>query len=288
MSTKLAESAAAKEAWAYVTHVVKHSRSSFLWGMRVLPAKRRRAIYAVYAFSREVDNIADEPGILTAKRRALAGWRQEIGRLYSGVPEHPVTRVLLEPVHSFGLPKEEFIALIDGMETDATPALRMDGIEDLVTYCRRVAGSVGVLCVHIFGSSQPPGPAMAVELGRAFQLTNILRDLAEDAERDRLYVPRSMLEKNDIPLGQPQSVLRHPRMTSVCEELAEMAWRSYAKADELMSDLSWLRMRPPAIMRAMYQPLLGRMEDRGWAQLEEDVRLTGLEKFGLMLRYGLR
>ncbi len=288
MSAQHAAPATTKDQWAHVLRVVKESSSSFLWGMRILPAKRRRAIYAVYAFSREVDNIADGSAPFTAKHEALIEWRKEIDRLYAGTPRHVVTQMLLEPVHMFGLPKEEFIALIDGMETDAAPTLRLAAMDDLLTYCRRVAGSVGVLCVHIFGTSQAPGPAMAVELGQAFQMTNILRDLAEDAARGRLYVPQSILEKHGIPDDCPTAVLRHPGIVAACEELAALAWRSYKKAAEHMSQLGWWRMRPPALMRAIYEPLLRRMERRGWAHFEEDVRLTGLEKLGMILRYGLR
>ena len=277
-----------REAWAHVARVVKQAQSSFIWGMRILPAKRRRAIYALYAFSREVDNIVDEPGDPAVKREALAGWRTEIENLYAGIPSHPVTHVLLKAVDAFELPKEEFAALIDGMETDAAPALRFAGMDNLLTYCRRVAGSVGVLCIHIFGASQAPGPAMAVELGQAFQLTNILRDLAEDAKRNRLYVPQSMLDTYGIPGDCPATALRHPGITAVCENLAALAWRSYNRADELMSQLGWWRMRPPALMRTIYQPLLSRMEQRGWTRLEKDVSMTKLQKTGMILRYGLR
>ena len=159
-----------------MNRVVARSGTSFLWGMRVLPAERRRAMYAIYAFCREVDDIADEPGEVADKRRALAAWREEIDRLYAGRPEWLTTRALQAPVHRFELPREEFLAIIDGMEIDAAPTVRMRRLPDLLDYCRKVAGSVGILSVHTFGVPMHPGPRIAEVLGNALQLTNILRD----------------------------------------------------------------------------------------------------------------
>ena len=126
--------------------------------MRVLPAAGRRAMHAIYAFCREVDDIADEPGEIADKKLALAAWREEIDRLYAGQPEWPTTRALLSSVQRFDLPREEFLAVIDGMEIDAAPVVRMRDLDDLLGYCRKVAGSVGVLSVHAFGVPRHPGP----------------------------------------------------------------------------------------------------------------------------------
>ena len=183
---------------AHVNRVVARSGTSFLWGMRVLPAERRHAMYAIYAFCREVDDIADEPGEVADKRRALAAWREEIDRLYAGRPEWLTTRALQAPVRRFELPREEFLAIIDGMEIDAAPTVRMRRLPDLLDYCRKVAGSVGILSVHTFGVPMHPGPRIAEVLGNALQLTNILRDLKEDAALQRLYVPQEMLDRHGV------------------------------------------------------------------------------------------
>ena len=262
----------------YVLQVVRRSDSSFLWGMRVLPRKRRQALYAVYAFSRSVDDIADGAGPLAQKRAALDRWRSEVDRIYSSCPGHPIGQALMEPVARFELPKAEFMALIDGMETDAAAMVRISTLDELLLYCRRVAGSVGVLSVHVFGARQPQGLEMAIQLGQAFQLTNILRDIVEDARLDRVYLPGALLQKHKVPDAPLPALLQHPNVADVCQELAALAHASYARAETIMRQLNWLRMRPPVLMKAIYKPMLERLDRRGWTRLGESVRLGSLEK----------
>ena len=277
----------APEPWAHVNRVVERSSSSFLWGMRVLPGERRRAMYAIYAFCREVDDIADEPGEIADKRRALAGWREEICRLYAGRPTRPTTRALLGPVHRFSLPQDEFFAVIDGMETDAAPTVRMQTLDDLLSYCRKVAGAVGMLSVHAFGVPQDPGPRIAEALGNAFQLTNILRDLKEDAALRRLYVPLDMLGKHGAVAKSLDGVFLHPRFADVCAELAELAQGYYSEADRLIRELGSRRMRPAVVMMAVYRETLDRLQARGWKRIDDPIGLTRARKIWLALRHGL-
>jgi phytoene synthase len=166
---------------SYVKARVEGAGTSFFWGMRILPPAKREACFAVYAFCREVDDIADGDAPQTEKRAELAAWRAEIERLYADAPTRPVTRVLLPAIADYGLEREAFLALIDGMEMDANGPIRAPSWEELLLYCSRVAGAVGRLCVRIFGVPGSDGRALAESLGRALQLTNILRDLAEDA-----------------------------------------------------------------------------------------------------------
>ena len=271
----------------HVNRVVARSGTSFLWGMRVLPAERRRAIYAIYAFCREVDDIADQPGEAADKRRGLAAWREEIDRLYAGRPEWPTTRALLGPVHRFDLPREEFLAMIDGMEIDAAPAVRMRTLDELLDYCRKVAGSVGVLSVHAFGVPRRPGPRIAETLGNALQLTNILRDLKEDAALDRLYVPRDLLDRHGVRAGPPDAAFVQPGFAGACEELAALARGYYSEADRLLKEYGWRRMRPAVLMMAVYQETLDRLEERGWRRVGGPIRLTHARKTWIGLRYGL-
>ena len=271
---------------AHVRRVVAQSRSSFLWGMQALGAERRRAIYAVYAFSREVDNIVDEPGDLAEKKRALAAWREEIDRLYAQRPRWPTTQALLQPIRRFQLPQEEFMAILDGMETDASPAVRMQTLDDLLRYCRRVAGAVGVLSIHIFGTPHPPGPLFAEKLGNAFQLTNILRDLKEDADSERLYVPLCMLERHGVEAQTLEAILAQPGFAAACAELTAIARRYYREADALMAQLGWWRRRPPVLMRAVYKATLDRLEERGWTALDRPVRPSKARSVWLALRHG--
>jgi len=273
--------------WAHVNRIVARSGTSFLWGMRVLPAAGRRAMHAIYAFCREVDDIADEPGEVADKRRALAAWREEIDRLYAGRPEWLTTRALLEPVRRFELPREEFLAMLDGMEIDAAPEVRMPALDDLLDYCRKVAGSVGVLSVHVFGVPRDPGPRIAVELGNALQLTNILRDLKEDAELRRVYVPQEMLDRHGIAVPTPSALFAHPGFAEVCAELAGLARGYYAESSRLLTELGWRRMRPAVLMMAVYRETLDSLEKRGWNRIGGPIRVTRARKLWLAMQYGL-
>ena len=275
------------EPLAHVHRVVARSGTSFLWGMRVLPAERRRAMYAIYAFCREVDDVADEPGETADKKRGLAAWREEIARLYAGEPQWLTTRALLQPVRRFDLPREEFLAVIDGVEVDAAPTVRMQTLEDLLHYCRRVAGAVGMLSIHAFGVPRDPGYQIAETLGNAVQLTNILRDVKEDAAIERLYVPLDMVERHGVVESSLGSVFIQPGFAAACAELAELARGYYAETDRLLAQLEWRQMRPIVLMMAVYRETLQRLEERGWKRIGSPVRLTRARKLWLALRYGL-
>ena len=271
----------------HVKRVVARSGTSFLWGMRVLPAERRHAMYAIYAFCREVDDIADEPGEESDKRQALAAWREEVDRLYAGRPRWPTTRALERPVRRYDLPREEFLAIIDGMEIDAAPVVRMRGLSELLDYCRMVAGSVGLLSVHTFGVPMHPGPRIAELLGNALQLTNILRDLEEDAALQRLYVPQELLDRHGVTERSPGRVFTQPGFAGVCAELCGLARGYYAEADRLLKDFGWRKMRPAVLMMAVYCETLDRLERRGWTRIGAPIRLSRTRKIWLGLQYGI-
>ena len=277
----------AAEPWAHVKRVVARSGTSFFWGMRVLPAERRRAMYAIYAFCREVDDVADEPGEAAEKKRGLAAWREEIARLYAGEPEWLTTRALLHPVRRFDLPQEEFLAVIDGVEIDAAPMVRMQTLDDLLSYCRKVAGAVGMLSIHAFGVPRNPGYQIAETLGNAVQLTNILRDVKEDAAVERLYVPLEMVRRHGVADSSLGAVFTQPGFAAACAELAGLAGDYYARTDRLLAQLGWRQMRPIVLMMAVYRETLRRLEERGWRRMDRPVRLTRAQKLWLALRYGL-
>ncbi len=272
---------------AHVNRVVARSNTSFLWGLRVLPAESRRAMHAIYAFCREVDDIADDPGEIVDKARALGAWREEIARLYDGRPTWPTTRELVRPVHRFELPQREFLAVIDGMEIDAASTVQMQSLDDLLAYCRKVAGAVGMLSVHCLGVPHRPGPQIAEVLGNALQLTNILRDLREDASLQRLYVPLDMLCKHGVDAGPISAIFVEPRFADVCSELADLARKYYAEAERLLAELGWRKMRPVVVVLAIYRETLRRLEDRGWTHIGGPIRLSRTRKLGLALRYGV-
>ncbi|NIA69836.1 presqualene diphosphate synthase HpnD [Pelagibius litoralis] len=277
----------AAQAMEQVRAIATGSGSSFLWGMRLLPKPRRDAMYAIYAFCRAVDDIADDEGAAADKLSRLAVWREEIERLYGGTPQTPITLALQQPVRDYGLPKEEFLAVIDGMEMDAREDICAPDMATFRLYCRRVAGAVGVLSVHAFGATEPEARDLALAEGDALQFTNILRDIAEDAGRGRLYLPREILLRHGIDSRDPTTVAADPRLPAVCFDLAAMAQERFTESRRLMAACRRGPMRPARIMLAVYQRLLTRLQQQGWNDISLRVRLPKAEKLWLALRNGL-
>ena len=256
--------------------------------MRFLPLEKRQAMFAVYAFCREVDDIADEPGQVHVKHQALCKWREEIERLFDGIARGPITSALLRPVASFALPKHDFLAVIDGMEMDAADCIRISDCDELRRYCDRVACAVGRLSVRIFGVPQPTGDLLASALGEALQLTNILRDLKEDARRDRLYLPADLLRQRGIVAGaDANTLLQNAAVAEVCGELAAVAGRRFEEAATLVAQCDRRRVRPAVIMMEIYRRTLDRLNGRGWRRWAEPVSLPSAEKLWVALRYGM-
>ena len=269
-----------------VETIVRSAGTSFYHGMRVLPPDRRHAMYAIYAFCRIVDDIADEAGSLQEKRHALAAWRSNIARLYHGGTEGPVTRVLALAVPKFQLRQEDFIAVIDGMETDAETTVVAPPMVELDLYCDRVASAVGRLSVRAFGDSSPAADDVAHALGRALQLTNILRDIKEDADRGRIYLPAEYLRDAAVP-ADPVAILTAPGLAAVCGRLAVLAHRYFRDAAAAMDRCDPTAMKPARLMGATYDAILTALERRGWSRLEERVSLPKWRKLWLACRYGL-
>jgi squalene synthase HpnD len=271
----------------HVRAVVAGSGTSFYWGMRLLPAAKREAMFAIYAFCREVDDIADSDGSPASKRAGLALWRAEVEALYAGRPGRPTSLALAAPIERFDLPRAEFDAMIDGMEMDANEALRAPPMAMLERYCRCVAGAVGVLSVRVFGARAPDRDAGAVALGDALQLTNILRDLAEDASFERLYLPRELLGRHGIASDEPARVLRDPALPAVCRELAARAAERFDTADRWLAQEDRREVRPALIMRGVYRRTLERLIAKDWQQLDPPVRLGRAERLWVAVRHGL-
>jgi presqualene diphosphate synthase len=274
-------------AQAHVQTVVRTSGSSFYWSMRLLPRAKRDAMYAVYAFCREVDDIADGAAAAPAKLAELGAWRREVSALFAGRPGRPTTRALAVPVIRFGLPQAEFEAMIDGMEMDAAERMRAPPLPELERYCRCVAGAVGLLSIRIFGADGPQLDRGALALGEALQLTNILRDLSEDAARGRLYLPRELLERHGIAAREPAAVLRHPALPEVCGALAGRARQRFAEAERLLGGGDRRQLRAALVMMQVYRRTLERLLARGWQRLDQPVRVARPERLWLALRYGL-
>ncbi len=267
-----------------VEALVLRAGTSFHRGMKVLAADRRAAMYAIYAFCRIVDDVADEPGPLAEKIAGLAVWRRRIAGLYAGRAEDAVTRVLLPAIQRYALRQDDFMAVIDGMQMDAETVIVAPDLAELDLYCDRVAAAVGRLSVRAFGDASPAADEVAWHLGRALQLTNILRDVAEDAARGRLYLPREWLSDAGVP-ADPVAALRHPKLPAVCARMAADAHRHFTEANAAMRRCDARAMRPARLMGASYDALLHRLERRGWTRLEQPVRVPKWQKLLITLRY---
>ena len=260
--------------------------SSFYAGMRVLPRPQRQAMYAVYAFCRAVDDVADEGGTRAERSAGLARWRAGIEGLYADRPT-PETGPLLPHVRRYGLAREDFIAVIDGMAMDAAEDIRAPDAAKLDLYCDRVASAVGRLSVRIFGLSDRNGIDLAHHLGRALQKTNILRDIDEDAAMGRLYLPRENLEAAGITATDPMVVAAHPALESACEPLLAEAKTHYAEAWTIMGCEPRKVTRAPRLMAAVYGAVLDTIEHRGFAPPRNRVRKPKLRLLLALLRHGL-
>ena len=272
-----------KQAMDDIKARVSKSRTSFHAGMNILPKPRRNAMYAFYAFCREVDDIADDSPTLEESSQGLALWRQRIADLFKGKATDPITSALMPAIKDFNLVEEDFQHIIDGMAMDshvicAPPAAMLD------IYCDRVASAVGRVSVRIFGDSSADAMVVSHHLGRAFQLTNILRDLHEDAARGRLYLPTELLTLHGITLQTPQNTLQSPSLRAICRELAKQADDHYAEAENAMQKCNPSAMRPAKIMRAYYKTIFDRLVEEDWQDITQRVRLPKWQKIWLVLR----
>ncbi|MEM6413444.1 MAG: squalene/phytoene synthase family protein [Pseudomonadota bacterium] len=273
---------------AHTTQTVKKSGTSFAAGMAILPRPRREAMHAIYAFCREVDDIADDDGLSQQERiTRLNDWRDEIDLIYDGRPQTPTGIALLEPIKNYGLRQAEFLMMIEGMEMDAKGPIVAPSMQVLRAYTRRVAGAVGLLSMPTFGA--PAGAVsdrFALALADALQFTNILRDVAEDANIGRLYLPRELLEKHNAPLV-PEAITTSPNLPAVAAELGAIAADQFAAARLELKHLDWRTIKPALLMMGAYEAYLKKMEDRGWDRAGEPVNLSKATKVFVALRYAL-
>ncbi|HEX2528889.1 MAG TPA: squalene/phytoene synthase family protein [Geminicoccus sp.] len=244
---------------AITQDIVQRSRTSFRFGIRNLSGDRRRALHAVYAFCRRVDDIADGAAPPAERLRFIDDWRREIDRLGGGAPCTPIGRELDLAVDRFALPVPELHLLLDGLALDAVERLRFDHEDQLTGYWRAVAGSVGLLSVRIFGTDQADSFALA--LARALQLVNILRDVVEDARRDRVYIPLYRLGGQD---GDAALLIGSASFARAWHDLAEEAEQAFAEAERLLEGQCRRTLKPALLMLWSYRPLLARMRQRGW------------------------
>lgn len=264
----------------------KASGSSFYLAMRLMPRKERDAMFAIYAFCRRVDDIADDGlGTRPERHEKLEAWRYDLDALYGGQSPARVN-FLAQAVAQFGLRKEDFFTILDGMDMDVTEDIVAPDLSTLDLYCERVASAVGRLSIKVFGMDEGPGFELAHHLGRALQLTNILRDIDEDADIGRLYLPREYLFAAGFKSLDPKMVVSDPRVDGVCRAVAAMAHDHYDKAAAILAKKPNGRIATPRLMGAVYGEILKATEAAGFAPPRHRVSLSRGKLLSLLLRVG--
>jgi phytoene synthase len=261
--------------------------SSFYTAMRILPQAQRDAMFEIYSFCRRVDDVADSDSPRAERLIELAAWRSDVNALYAGQAVAPRLAGLKQPIADFDLAREDFLALIDGMEMDAFDDIRAPSTAMLDLYCDRVASAVGRLSVRVFGIEREAGVALAHHLGRALQLTNILRDLDEDAGVGRLYLPREALAAAGIQMTDPKAVLRSATLPAACAVVVAHARDHFKEAEAIMKRLPRKSVRAPRIMGLVYRSILDRLVARGWAPPRTPVRVPRPRLLWIVLRHAL-
>jgi presqualene diphosphate synthase len=266
---------------------IRSANPSLFWSTLLLPAPRRDAMQALYFFCRELRGIADGDASRTLKLALLTDWRTQIGLLYSGRPEHFVTRGLRDAVERFDLRCVDFVAIIDGIETEARTDIRAPSLEQLYLYCKQRSVAVIRIALRILGATQADADQVAAALGRGMVLTGILRDLTQDARRNRLYLPRELLQAHGIVATMPSYVLAQPALPQVCNALAEWAADWFADAEDALEGRSRWRMGATTAILSGYRSLLQALLVRGWKRLDEPVRLPAWCRPALAIGHGL-
>ena len=258
--------------------------SSFYTAMRLMPKAERSAMFAIYTYCRLVDDIADDGTRPRATRATeLERWRADLANLYAGRPAGQAA-FLEGPVRDFGLREADFLAVIDGMDMDVAADIRAPDRATLTLYCDRVAVAVGRLSTRIFGMDEQPGLELADRLGQALQLTNILRDIDEDAAIGRLYLPRELLAAAGIATTDPMAAIADPRVDGACRALAAQALDHFTAADKLMRSRPRGRLMAPRLMAAVYRAILQDMLALGWAPPRRRVRIGKLRLLWIVAR----
>ncbi len=260
-----------------VAEIVRRSGTSFGRGMRVLPPDRRYAMFAIYAFCRLVDDVADEEAPFADKAPRLDAWRGRIAGLYRGIAADGLDRVLLSAIRRYSLRQADFDAVIDGMQMDAEAVIVAPPFAVFDLYCDRVASAVGRLSVRAFGDPSAAADEVAHHLGRALQITNVLRDLGEDAGRGRLYLPAEALDRAGVP-HDPAAALGSPGLPEACRDLAGRAATHFRAARAAMRRCDRRAMRPARLMAAGYGAVLATLVADGWREPSRRVSVPRWRK----------
>lgn len=264
----------------YCQQKTAQSGSSFYYSFLFLPPERRRAITALYAFCREVDDTVDDATDQSVARIKLAWWRNEVAQMYGGTPTHPVMLALQPHIQPYDLKQEHLQAIIDGMEMDLDQSRYLD-YPNLKKYCWHVAGVVGILSASIFGITNPQTLQYAETLGLAFQLTNIIRDVGEDARKGRIYLPVNELQQFNVTAADLLNARHSEKFEALMKFQADRAQKLYDDAFALLPKEDRRAQRPGLMMAAIYRTLLDEIERDGFHVLTQKISLTPLRKLWL-------
>jgi len=264
----------------YCQQKTVQSGSSFYYSFLFLPPERRRAITALYAFCREVDDTVDEATDGSVARIKLAWWRTEVSKMYSGTPTHPVMLALQPHIAVYKLEEKHLLAIVDGMEMDLDQSRYLD-YPGLQRYCWHVAGVVGILSASIFGYTNPQTLAYAEKLGLAFQLTNIIRDVGDDARKGRIYLPVNDLQQFGVTANDLLKLQHSDKFEALMRFQAERAQAVYDEALALLPKEDRRAQRPGLMMAAIYRTLLDEIQRDGFHVLNQRISLTPLRKLWL-------
>ncbi len=259
------------------------SGSSFYYSFLFLPPERRQAIMALYAFCREVDDVVDECNDVSIASTKLTWWRQEVQRIADGNPQHPVGLALKKVAPGISLPTEQLLEIIDGMEMDLQQSRYLD-FKGLSLYCYRVASVVGLLAAEIFGYRERQTQKYAHDLGMAFQLTNIIRDIGEDARRGRIYIPMDELKQFNVPAIDILNGKYSDNFTALMQFQYERAEKYYEQAFAQLPASDRKNQRPGLIMAAIYRTLLAEIKDEKFQVLHQRISLPPMRKLWLVTK----
>ena len=269
-----------------IKQIVKKSGTSFFWSMRMLPKPKREAMYTIYAFCRHIDDIVDGDTDMAEKQELLQAWREEIDNIYDKkVPATEIGRRIYKNCMRFKLPKEEFLRLINSISMDVPNPVQAPSMDKFLEYCRGVAGVPGNLSLRIFGcNNENIINELAINLGNALQITNILRDVKEDAMSNRLYIPKEFLLQANIASTDPKAVVVDKNLAIAREELAKMADDYFKKSEVLIQQLDKKTARPVKMIAAIYRKYFKIMKNRGWEIISPKPQISKMKKLKLALR----
>ena len=271
----------------FVENKVKNSGTSFYWGMKLLDKNKKRAMFAIYAFCREVDDIADKEGTKKFKEKKLQIWKKKINLLYQKKsPSTSILRELSFAIDNYNLEKKDLYSVIEGMIMDVREKIQFPSKKKLNKYCYRVAVSVGLLSIKVFGLNSKFSKDYAFSLGMAFQLTNIVRDFSEDLEIERCYLPSEILKKYGIK-KEISVINKNPSLQNVLQEVLKEALRYFKKSDQLSKKLNEKQIIASEIMKFFYKALHKKMYNKK-VDLTRKVRLNPLDKFQIFLKFLVR